>query len=113
MLVEGTLGQRVLAGIQGPHLSEGNRHLPPGYQGQKCCLDIPQTQRTQGWWCPRSQNHFGVRVDFVFKFYNKKTKHLLTVNKMIKTITKAKPCPPGGGVARRPPMDAGTMLSKE
>lgn len=74
MLVEGTLGQRVLAGIQGPHLSEGNRHLPPGYQGQKCCLDIPQTQRTQGWWCPRSQNHFGVRVDFVFKFYNKKKK---------------------------------------
>lgn len=28
-------------------------------------------------------------------------------------ITKEKPYPPGGGVARRPPMDAGTMLSKE
>lgn len=64
LLVEGTLRghhQQGLAGIQGPRRSEGNHLLPPGYQGRRCCLYIPQTHRTQGWWCPRSRNHGGVR----------------------------------------------------
>ena len=49
--------QQALAGIQGPCLSGGNRLLPLGCQGQRYCLDIPQTQHTQGWWCPSSTNH--------------------------------------------------------
>lgn len=58
LMDEGTLSghhQQGLAGIQGPRLSEGNRLLHPGYQGQRR-LNNPQTQCTLGWWCPINRN---------------------------------------------------------
>lgn len=63
LLVEGSQSghhQQALAGIQRLRLSEGNHPLPHGYRGQNCCLYIPQTHCTQGWWCPRSIKHGGV-----------------------------------------------------
>lgn len=63
LLVEGPLSGhwQALAGIQRLRLSEGSHLLHPGCQGQKCCLGIPQTRGSRGWWCPRGTNQGGVR----------------------------------------------------
>lgn len=100
--------RRGLAGTQGPRQSEGNhRRLRPGYRGTKCCLDSPQTRRTQGWSCPRSHLKSGVNLLYFHTRHN----NWLRLN--YKGNTKEKLCPLGGGVARRPPTDAGTTLPKE
>lgn len=110
-LAEGTPSgprRRVLAGTRGPRQSEGNHHrLRPGYRGTKCCPDSPQTRRTQGWSCPRSHLKSGVKLLYFHTRHNNR----LRLN--YKGNTKEKLCPLGGGVARRPPTDAGTTLPKE
>lgn len=100
--------RRGLAGTQGPRQSEGNhRRLHPGYRGTKCCLDSPRTRRTPGWSCPRSHLKSGVNLLYFHTRHN----NWLRLN--YKGNTKEKLCPLGGGVARRPPTDAGTTLPKE
>lgn len=84
LLVEGALSgrrQQGPAGIQGPRLSEGNHLLPPGCRGQKCCLGIPQTLRTPGWWCPTRRNHGWVTLS-LFSVWQKQ---LSDINEMNKT----------------------------